>query len=565
MKKTLSYIKPYKGGVAGGLILKFIGSFSELFLPLLLDYMVDYGVPSKDIKQISVLGVLMVVFALAALLGNIFANRIVAVWAGKMTKDLRQSLFAKITYMSSGGVDKFTAPSLVSRLTSDTYYVNQTVASTMRLGVRAPILLIGGIAFTFVLDWRLALVLAACVPFVTVAMFFITKRSVKAYSAVQQGGDSVVRAMQENVSGVRVVKALSQTGYESEKFKSTNEKLTANEFKAAKITTLTNPLTNLILELALVGVIALGAFISSSSGTLIAFLSYFTLLVNAMLGISKIFVGLSRGIASSQRIEQVLEFDGDMAISDCPEGEESNAIEFKNVSFSYNGKVNNINNLSFAVKKGQTLGIIGGTGSGKSTVINLLMRFYDVGEGSVYVDGKDVRSYESGELKTKFGCVFQNDFLFADTIEQNIKYFRDIPDEDFERAVRCACAEEIIAEKEEGVNYRLAQKATNLSGGQKQRLLIARALAGNPEILVLDDSSSALDYATDALFRQNLEREYSHCTKVIVAQRVSAVRNADVIILLNDGQMQGIGTHSELIKDCEEYRLIAKAQMGGEL
>ena len=565
MKKTLNYIKPYKGELIGGLVLKFIGSVSELFLPLLLDYMVDYGVPSKDINLIVVLGVIMLVFSAAALLGNIFANRLVALWAGKMTKDLRQALFSKITYMSSLGVDKFTAPSLVSRLTSDTYYVNQTVARTMRMGVRAPILLIGGIAFTFLLDWRLALVLAACVPFVTLAAVVITKKLFKAFSEVQQKGDAVVRAMQENVSGVRVIKALSQTDYESEKFKVTNKKLADNDLKASMISSLNNPVINLILELALVGVIALGAYLSTSSGTLIAFLSYFTLLVNAMLGISKIFVGLSRGLASSARIEKVLEYDGDMPIFDCPDGDSQNAIEFRDVSFSYNGKGDNLSGISFSVKHGQTLGIIGGTGSGKSTIVNLLMRFYDVDGGAVYIDGKDVRTYQSQALRQKFGCVFQNDFLFADTIAENIKYFRDISKADFDKAVRCACAEEIISEREEGINYRLAQKATNLSGGQKQRLLIARALAGNPEILVLDDSSSALDYATDAALRQNLAQDYSSCTKIIVAQRVSAVKNADLIIVLNDGKIAGIGTHEKLAQNCEEYRLIVQAQMGVEV
>ncbi|MGN0806651.1 MAG: ABC transporter ATP-binding protein [Candidatus Coproplasma sp.] len=565
MKKTLRYIMPYKGEVIGGIILKFIGSFSELFLPLLLDYMVDYGVPSKDINLIVILGVLMLVFSLAALLGNIFANRLVASSSGKMTKDLRQSLFGKITYMSSSGVDKFTVPSLVSRLTSDTYYVNHTVARTLRMGIRAPILLIGGIVFTFVLDWRLALVLTACLPFVAVTAVIITKKSVKAYSDVQAGGDAVVRAMQENVSGVRVVKALSQTDYESQKFNGINDSLAKDEFRAAKVTSLTNPLINLILELLLVGVIALGAFLSSSSGTLLAFLSYFTLILNALLGVSKIFVELARGLASSSRIEKVLEFGGEMPVTECPEGDSGAAIQFKDVSFSYNGKVDNLSGVSFSVMHGQTLGIIGGTGSGKSTIINLLMRFYDVGGGAVYIDGRDVRSYQSEDLKAKFGCVFQNDFLFADTIEENIKYFRNISEEDFSRAVRCACAEEIIEEHEEGIKYRLAQKATNLSGGQKQRLLIARALAGNPEILVLDDSSSALDYATDAKLRKNLAKEYSDCTKVIVAQRVSAVKSADLIIVLNDGQVAGMGTHTELIARCEEYRLICEAQMGGEL
>lgn len=565
MKKTLTYIKPYGKGVAGGLALKFIGSFSELFLPLLLDYMIDYGVPSKDVRLIVVLGVLMLVFSASALLGNVFANRLVAYSSGNMTRDLRQALFRKITYMSSRGIDEFTAPSLVSRLTSDTYHVNQTVARTLRMGVRAPILLSGGLAFTFFLDWRLALVLAACVPFVTVAAVIITKKSAKAYTAVQLSGDDVVRAMQENVSGVRVIKALSKTEYEAEKFRTVNNGLSARELKSHVITSLTNPLTNLILELALVGVIALGAFISASGGTLIAFLSYFTLIVNAMLGVSKIFVGLARGLASSERIEKVLSFNGDMPVISCPEGDSGSAIEFKDVSFSYNGKKDNLSGVSFKVSRGQTVGIIGGTGSGKSTVINLLMRFYDVSAGAVFVDGKDVRSYKSDELRSKFGCVFQNDFLFADTIRENIKYFRDISDEDFNKAVKCACAEEIIAEHGEGADYVLAQKAANLSGGQKQRLLIARALAGNPQILVLDDSSSALDYATDAKVRKYLAREYADCTKVIVAQRVSAVKNADLIIVLNDGEIAGEGTHSQLYSSCEEYRLICQAQMGGEI
>lgn len=570
MKKTLTYLKPYRGGVAGGLVLKFIGSFSELFLPLLLDYMVDEGVPSKDVRLIVVLGVLMLISSLAALLGNIFANKLVAYSSGKMTRDLRQSLFKKITYMPCSGVDTFTVPSLVSRLTSDTYYVNQTVARTLRMGVRAPILLIGGLVFTFVLDWRLALVLAACVPLVTVGAVIITRKSVRAYTTVQKGGDEVVRSMQENINGVRVIKALSKTDCESEKFRSVNENLSSNELVAAKITSLTNPLTTLILDLGLVGVIALGAYLSVSGGTLLAFLSYFTLMLNAILGISKIFVVLARGMASSSRIEKVLASKDNMPVTDCggeeKGGEDGNiCIEFRDVDFSYNGKRDNLHGISFKVERGRTVGIIGGTGSGKSTLINLLMRFYDVGGGAVYVDGKDVRSYQGGELRSKFGCVFQNDFLFAGTIRENIEYFREIDQDNYQKAVKCACAEEIIAERKEGDAYVLAQKAANLSGGQKQRLLIARALAADPEILVLDDSSSALDYATDARVRKGLAENYSDCTKFIVAQRVSAVKNADLIIVLSDGEIVGKGTHASLCEECGEYRLICEAQMGGAL
>lgn len=569
MKKTLSFIKPYRADVAYGLILKIIGSVSELFLPLLLDYMVDEGVPSGSVRLIVVLGAAMLVCSLAAMLGNIFANRFVACSSGKMTRDLRQALFKKITYMPCPGVDAFTVPSLVSRLTSDTYNVNHTVARTLRMGVRAPILLIGGLAFTFVLDWRLALVLLACVPFVTVAAVIITRKSVKAYTSVQKGGDRAVRSMQENISGVRVVKALSKTDFESEKFRGVNDGLSADEFKAHAVTALTNPLTTLILNLGLVGVIALGAYLSASGGTLLAFLSYFTLMLNAMLGISKIFTDLSKGMASSARIEQTLSYGEGAQAADCPEeaenAEEDVCIEFRDVNFSYNGKKDNLHGISFKVKKGQTVGIIGGTGSGKTTLINLLMRFYDADGGKVLVDGKDVRAYKGGELRSKFGCVFQNDFLFADTIRQNVTYFRDVPEEDFARAVRCACAEEIIAEHKEGADFVLAQKAANLSGGQKQRLLIARALAGNPEILVLDDSSSALDYATDAKVRDGLAKEYADCTKFIVAQRVSAVKSADLIVLLEDGEVAGLGTHGQLFDGCEEYRLICEAQMGGVL
>lgn len=563
MKKTLRYIKPYKGEVIGGLILKIIGTFSELFLPVLLDYMVDEGVPSKDVKLIVLLGCAMFVCSVMALLGNVFANKLVANSSGKMTKDLRQSLFEKITYMPSSGVDYFTIPSLVSRLTSDTYYVNQTVARTLRMGIRAPILLAGGLIFTFVLDWRLALVLLVCIPFVIIAAVVITQKSVQAYNRVQKGGDDVVRSMQENISGVRVVKALSKTQYENQKFEGVNDNLASQEFKAAKVTSLTNPLATLVLNVGLVGVIALGAYLSVSGGTLLAFLSYFVLMLNAILGISKIFVVLARGLASSSRIEKVLDSESAMPVEEHPEGDKKYSIEFKDVNFSYNGKKDNLHAISFGVEKGQTVGVIGGTGSGKSTLINLLMRFYDVGGGAVYVGGKDVRSYDSKELRSKFGCVFQNDFLIADTIKENVNYFRDIPEANYKKALRCACAEEIIAERSEGENYVLAQKAADLSGGQKQRLLIARALAGNPEILVLDDSSSALDYATDAKVRKALAEEYSECTKFIVAQRVSAVKNADLILVLNDGEIVGQGKHEQLFDDCEEYRRICEAQMGG--
>lgn len=565
MKATLKYMKPYSRTTAAALTFKVTGSAAELFLPLVLDYVIDDVVPVKNVSLMIILGAAMLVFSLIALFGNIVANRLAAKAAGNMTHDLRYDLFRKTTYLQCSQVDAFTSPSLVSRLTSDTYYVNNTVAQSLRMGVRAPILLVGGLVFTFIIDWRLACVLAACVPFVAVAVAIIAKKSVSMYSVVQRGGDNVVRTMQENINGVRVIKALSKTDYEIRKFQAVNAELTANEFKTNKITSLTNPVATLILNIGLVGVIAAGAWLSASAGTVLAFLTYFTLILNAMLGISKIFVNLSRGVASASRIEKVLEVNEKMPVLQTQESGNVYALEFRGVSFSYNGKKNNLEDISFGVEKGSTVGIIGGTGSGKSTLINLLMRFYDVGSGEVYVDGKDVRSYEESDLHCKFGAVFQSDFLISSSVRDNVDFFRSLPEEDIQKAVECACAKEFIDGLEGGMDYVLAQKAANLSGGQKQRLLIARALAGNPEILILDDSSSALDYATDAKLRKGLSEGYSHCTKFIVAQRVSAVKHADLIIVLDDGKIVGRGTHDELYLSCEDYRHICVAQMGGDL
>lgn len=564
MKKTLGYLKPYKGTVASALTIKFIGSVSELFLPFLLEYIVNTAVPAKSKSAILIAGALMLVCALGALSGNIIANRLSVKAAASMTHDLRYDLFEKTTYLKSGQVDAFSVPSLISRMTSDTYYVNQMVARTMRIGVRAPILLIGGLIISFFLDWLLACVLLATVPIVITALFFITKKSIPLYFAVQKSGDGMVRSMQENATGIRVIKALSKTEYEADKFSSVTERLAANEFKANEITSLTNPLATLILSLGLVAVIVVGAVRGNQAGTVLAFLQYFTIILNAMLGFSKIFVFVSRGFSSANRIEEVLFIDCAETVGEYPEGNKENKIEFKDVCFSYNGVGDNLKNLSFSISSGQTLGIIGATGSGKSTVVNLMLRFYDVDSGQALIDGKDVRSYNAEELRRKFGAAFQSDFLMSSSIYENIDYGRGLERAEIERAVDAAQAREFIESCDGGFDYVLAQKGQNLSGGQKQRILIARALAGNPEILVLDDSSSALDYETDAKLRQAINREYSSLTKVIVAQRISAVKNADLIIVLDDGAVSGKGAHEELMKTCEEYRLIYRAQMGDE-
>ena len=570
MTKTLRYLKPYAGTVVWGLILKFIGSVAELFLPLLLKWIID-KVAANDalsgddkVKWTLILGGLMLVCAALALLGNVFANRLTVKSSGNMTHDLRYDLFKKTCYLDSRQVDGVGVPSLISRLTSDTYYVNQMVARTLRLGVRAPILILGGLILAFTQDVLLACVLLACVPLVGLTVFLITRKSVPVYFAVQRKQDDMVRRTQENVTGVRVIKALAKTEYEVEKFEEVTQNLAATEFKANRLMSLSNPLATLILNLGLVVLIVVGAATHSTSGTVLEFLQYFVIILNAMIGLTKIFVVLSRGSASASRIESVLDLDTVERIGDFPEGDKNYKLEFRGVSFSYNGVENNLKCVNFAISRGQTLGIIGATGSGKSTVINLLMRFYEADEGQIFVDGKDVRNYAAAELRKKFGVVFQNDFLMAASVRENVDYGRNLTDEEINKAIDNAQAREFVDGLDGGLSFDLAQKANNLSGGQKQRLLVARALAGNPEILILDDSSSALDYATDAALRKALARDYAEVTKVVVAQRISAVKNADLILVLDDGEVIGSGTHDELLESCGEYALIYSTQMGAE-
>ncbi len=565
MTKTLNYMKPYSSTAVWAIIIKFIGAIAELFLPLLLDYIIDDIVPLRDMSMVIWLGAAMLACSFVAMFGNIWANRLSVLAASKMTHDLRYDLFKKISYLQSRQVDEVTIPSLVSRLTSDSYYVNQMVARTLRLGVRAPILLLGGILMTFIVDVYLALVLLACVPFVIIGVVIITKRSIPYYARKQSNSDDMVRSMQENITGVRIIKALSKSEYEKQKFRAISDRLGDTDYSAKKLMSLTNPLATLVLNLGLVVVIIVGALMSDGAGSVLAVLTYFTMILNGMLGLSKIFVVISQGVASADRIEKVLEKDETQPVGQYPKGDSSYAVQFKDVSFSYNGVENNLSNINFSLKKGCTLGIIGATGSGKSTVVNLLMRFYDVGSGAVYVDGEDVRSLPPEVLRSRFGIAFQNDFLMAASVHENIDYGRDLPEDGITAAVQSSRADEFISGLEGGMNYDLAQKAANLSGGQKQRLTVARALADSPRILILDDASSALDYETDAALRRNLARNYPDATKIIIAQRVSSVRSADQILVLDDGRQIGLGTHEQLMNSCAEYRLIYRAQMGEDV
>lgn len=572
MKLILKYLRPYMWHMIFGLVIKFAATMTELFLPYLLEIIIDDVIPTGNIRMVILLGVLMVVCAFLGLWWNVAANRMASVTSGKATRAIRYDLFSKITHLSSKRCDEFTESSLISRLTSDTYIVNQYMNRVQRMGVRAPILLMGGIILTMTMDVTLSLVLMAMIPLVSLVVLVCTKVGVPIYKAVQEKLDNMVKTVQENITGIRVIKALSKTEYEKKRFNNVNEELAATERKAANVMGLSNPLTTLILNIGLVAVVLVGAYRinagQSQPGAIIAFLTYFTIMLNAILGITRIFILNTKGMVSAKRIAEVLEAEDDMAVMPkeglLADKNSENHIEFCDVCFSYNNKENNLTDISFSLKKGETLGIIGSTGSGKSTIINLLMRFYDVNSGSIRIGGEDVRTIPEERLHTMFGTAFQSDFLFADTIRENISFGRNLSDEDIIKACKTAQSYEFISKLHDGLSHMLTIKGSNLSGGQKQRLLISRALAGNPEILILDDSSSALDYKTDSLLRRALAENYGGLTSVIIAQRISSIKNADLILVLDDGCITGKGTHDELMESCPTYRKIADLQMGAQ-
>ena len=566
MKRLMKYIGPYVGWIVLAMFIKLLGAGLELMIPYLMEIILDDVVPAGQKDMIFVYGGGMLLCALGCLAANVIANRMSAKSAGRITLSIRHDLFEKLENLSARQMDKLTVSSAESRLTSDTYNINQLLARMQRLGIRAPILLIGGITMTLSMDAGLALILIGMLPIIAVVVYLVTKYSVPLYTQQQTVLDKVVRTVQENITGIRVIKALSKTEYEKGRFNEVNTELSEIDQKAGRVTSVTNPTSTLVLNLGLTMVILVGAYRvnngSTEGGVIVAFLQYFTMILNAMMGVTRIFVMWSKGEASAKRVADVLAEPEDLTVLPGEEAvENAPHIAFKDVTFSYTGVGTNLENLNFTLEHGQTLGILGATGSGKSTLLNLLLRLYDPDKGQVLIDGRDVRTIPYDELRSKFGIVFQNDFVAEGTIGENIRFFRDISDEAVARAAEDAQAE-FIAHKEGGMNAEVVVRGNNLSGGQKQRLLIARALAADPEILILDDASSALDYRTDANLRQSLRENHRNTTTVVVAQRISSLRHADLILVLSDGKVIGQGKHDELLETCDEYRIIAQAQMG---
>lgn len=567
MRTLGKYIHPYIPRIILQLMVKVIGTVVELLLPGLLSTILDVYAPAGDWHGVWMMGGAMALCAVVAWAGNCEANRMSTDISREITRAYRRDLFHKISRLSAAQQDAVTDASLISRLTTDTYNVHNMIDRMQRLGVRAPMLLMGGIVVSLTLEPVLTLVLLATLPLLAVIITLSSKKGVPLFTRVTEAQDGMVRKIQENMTGTRVIRALSRSQHERDSFGEVNEHLARTQNSADLTMAVVGPLTNLVLNVGLAVVVLVGAYRVAAGvalpGTIVAFLSYFTIILNALLMVSRMFVMLTKGMASARRIEAVMLAPEDLRQTQEPAQVEDAHIAFRHVTFSYNKTTPNVADLTFSVRHGQTLGIIGPTGSGKSTLLALLMRQYDPDEGEILLDGRPLASLTKEELHSRLGVVFQNDFLMADTIRENIRFGRDVSEESMMNAIESAQAS-FIHEKEGGIEFPLNVKGRNLSGGQQQRVLISRALAGDPRILLLDDCSSALDFRTDRELRRALRTRHGQATTVIVAQRVSAVMAADQILVMDGGRIVGAGNHAQLLQTCPIYRSLCQLQLGGD-
>ena len=585
MKLIFGAMRRYKGAVFLAVFIKLLGTLSELMLPYILEHIIDKVVPAGQIAQVIGWGLLMFAAAIVTRQLNVVANRRAIENAHKVSYGIRQELFRTTANLSGNQFDRFGLPSLISRMTSDSYNVQSAVQLLQSLCIRAPMMLIGGVIVTLVMDAALAMILVVMLPILLLVVFVVSAKGIPMYNRVQQKLDVVVRVMRENITGIRVVKALSKTEYEKRRFAAANGDMTDQDITAGTVMAIPSPLMQLCLNLGLTLVVFIGARQvndgSIEPGVILAFLTYFNMINMGVMGLSRIFVVMSKASASANRIDEVLQTEPDQLILSPDEAKKpvgDGFVRFEHVAFSYGGDAEHhpgdatgfaglerekaLDDISFTLEKGESLGIIGPTGCGKSTIISLLMRFYDADAGGIFVDGRDVRSYDKDELRRLFGVCFQNDMVFQDTLRENIDFGRGLDETALQAAVRDAMAEEYISNLADGLDYQAAIKGANLSGGQKQRLLVARALAADPEILILDDSSSALDYQTDAAMRKAIAGNHAGSALIMVAQRVSSIMGMTHILVMDNGRCVGYGTHDELLKTCDTYRETYEAQMG---
>lgn len=573
MKKLLIYLKNYKKECVLAPLFKLLEASFELIVPLVMAAIIDHGIAVSDRPYIFKMGGVLVLLAAVGLTCSITAQYFAAKAAVGFATKLRYSLFSHIETLSFSEMDTVGSSTLITRITSDINQVQSGVNMVLRLFLRSPFIVFGAMIMAFTVNVKAALVFVVTIPLLSVVVFSVMLASIPLFKKVQSGLDQVLGHTRENLEGARVIRAFNKEEDEAREFNASNEFLTNMQLVVGRISTLMNPLTYIIINCAIIAVIwvggkqVYGGIITQ--GEVVALVNYMSQILVELVKLANLIILINKAIACGNRIEEVLETKSSIvnAPSEVNAASDSeNAVVFSHVSMAYASTSEEaLTDIDFTAKKGQTIGIIGGTGSGKSSVVNLIPRFYDVSKGSVLVNGRDVRDYDLTELRDKIGVVMQKAVLFQGTIAENLRWGKpDATDDELWHAIEVAQAMDVVEGKEGNLDYMIEQGGRNLSGGQKQRLTIARAVVKDPDILILDDSASALDFATDARLRAALRNLQGNKTIFIVSQRTSSIQFADQIIVMDDGQVAGIGTHEQLLEQCETYREIYESQFKKE-
>lgn len=574
MRKLLIYLKDYKKESVLAPLFKMLEAIFELFVPLVMSAVIDVGIKNSDKPYIIKMCLVLVALGIIGLACSITAQYFAAKAACGFATKLRHSLFDHIQSLSFSEMDTIGTSTLITRMTSDINQVQNGVNMTLRLFLRSPFVVFGSMIMAFTISIKAAMIFVVAIPLLSAVVFGIMYMSIPLYKNVQSNLDDVLRITHENLTGSRVIRAFHKEDNEIEQFENSNNSLTKLQMNVGKISALMNPITYTIINLSIVALIWTGAIQVNigniSQGNVVALVSYMSQILVELIKLANLIVLINKSIACGNRIQSVFEIKSSLIEPEKPAvvGEKlpETVVSFDHVSLKYkNSSQDSLTDINFDVKRGETIGIIGGTGSGKSSLVNMLPRFYDYTGGQLKIDGIDVKDYAVDDLRNKIGVVMQKAVLFKGTIRENLKWGNpDASDADLMEALETAQAAEVVQGKENGLDAEVAQGGKNFSGGQKQRLTIARALVRKPEILILDDSASALDYATDAALRKAIRDMKNSPTLFIVSQRAASILYADKIIVLDDGKVAGIGTHTELLENCPVYQEIYYSQFPKE-
>ena len=573
MKRLIMYLKDYKKESILAPLFKLLEAFFELMVPLVMANIIDYGISNRNMGYIGKMGLLLLLLGVVGLASSITAQFFAAKAAVGFSTKLRQALFDHIEDLSFTDIDKAGTSTMITRMTSDVNQVQSGINMTLRLFLRSPIIVFGAMIMAFTIDVKCALIFVVAIPLLSVVVFGIILSTIPMYKKVQSKLDQVLGITRENLTGVRVIRAFHQEAKEADRFRENNEALSAMQIFVGKISACMNPVTYIIVNGAIIALIYTGAVQVNignlSQGEVVAIINYMNQILVELVKLANLIVTMTKALACADRVASVFDIGADAAYVGAQDQELADKVDkkapfldFKHVSLTYQGAgAPTLQDMNFTVNRGDTVGIIGGTGSGKTSLVNLIPGFYPATEGEILLEGRDIRTMSDEELRGRIGVVPQKAVLFKGTIRSNLQWGKpDATEEEMWKALELAQASEVVDGKPGKLDATVAQNGKNFSGGQRQRLTIARALVRNPEILILDDSASALDYATDAKLRAAIRTLEDKTTTFIVSQRASTIRHADKIIVLDDGEIAGMGTHDELLKDCTVYQEIYYSQ-----